>query len=690
MAERGFSLPAKPPQAPGLPQNLIPVEFGQFLGVNTRAARPAIKEEEMYWCDGFIPIGPNNLRTLWGVGPVLYTATGGKTVSYFSFGNIGATTYGLVFLSDGSIVAVNTSTLVASTIAPAATISNPGLGLIGVSQFGSTIIAICAKQTNGYFVWDGTNFFKASTLGPNILILNGGALYTSTPTIAAYGGAGSGATFSSTVSNGLVASVTVTNPGTGYTLADVAALTFTGGGSNTSARFTAVLTSGVITSVTVNAGGTGYTTSGVALSVFGGGGGGAKLTATVGAGAITAVTVVSGGLGYLTTPTVVASDPNNAVAVALAPIMPFGISGTTLETYASRVWIANGSTVVFSAPASAVDFSTQNGAGAFSSTDSFLRQSWQRLIQTNGFLYLLGDSSINYISGVSTTSTTNATTGVTTVVTSFSNLNVDPQVGATWPLSAKVFGRRIMFGNNFGIHVCFGGSVEKVSTPLDGVYATVPNFAGFSASSAVAQIFGLQIFMTLLPIIDPISGQQVNKLLMWNGQHWFSSTQEITLTQVETLEINSQLTAYGTDGTVIRPMFQTPSTTLNKVVQSKLWPDPGYWCTKMARRLYGMVDYVNAQNSLLNMSVDSNIVGNSVNVTVPSSQLVWSNNAGNPITWTNASSATIIWEMAGINVFGPYAVSTSGPLMGLTLQTQAADLILLSLTLLAENFTANV
>lgn len=65
------------------------------------------------------------------------------------------------------------------------------------------------------------------------------------------------ATATATRTANVVTSVTVVNPGAGYTTAP--AVTFTGGGG-TGAAATAVVTGGVVTSVTVTAGGSGYTT----------------------------------------------------------------------------------------------------------------------------------------------------------------------------------------------------------------------------------------------------------------------------------------------------------------------------------------------------------------------------------------------------------------------------------------------
>ena len=301
-----------------------PLIFEMFEGINTATLRPGVDDKQMAWCDGFMPLGPNrNLRTLYGVQtPPLFTPTDGSLVVLFDFFNIGATPYMLSFQNNGSIYSVNTNTGVANKIAANGTISNPSQLTVGASQYGSKYVLIVSKQTNGYFIWDGTTFFV---------------------------------------------------PG----------------------------------------------------NVF--------LTGTI----------------------------------------PLAISGTAIEIYSGRVWIANGATITFSAPGSVIDFSSANGGGNFTSSDSFLKVAYINLKQTNGFLYLIGDSSVNYISGVQTSGSP--------PITTFTNQNADPEVGSPWPGTVDVFSRNILFANAFGAHVSYGGAVTKISEMLDGVYNTVPNFGNIDA-----------------------------------------------------------------------------------------------------------------------------------------------------------------------------------------------------------------
>jgi len=243
---------------------------------------------------------------------------------------------------------------------------------------------------------------------------------------------------------------------------------------------------------------------------------------------------------------------------------------------------------------------------------------------------------------------------------------------------------------------------------------------GFYPSSAVAVIFGIHVYMLLLPVIDQVTGQRDNKLMMWDGQRWWTANQEPNLTFIATQELNSVMTAWGTDGSKLYPLFQQPSTSLTKTVQSKLWDSPGYYFTKMAARLYGMVQYNAASTQPLTVTLDNGSTSITTSAPITPPGLTWTNNSGQPITWTgNAASAAswtnnslasitwtgvggfalswtglaatpMTWYSGGQSVFGPLAVSLSGALLGLTVSTASPDLSIMSLTLVETVRQANL
>lgn len=593
---------AQPPtpeqENPYMPPGPGPNIFEEFGGINTSTSRYKLDPKKMAWCDGFFPIGPGLLRAMPDVGPAVWTAPSDAQIAFFDFANLGALPIMVAFQDDGGVWQVNMNNKVATRILPINTIMNPSQSRIGITQWGSQYVLFVAQQTNGYWVWDGTNAYTAGTISPLVIITNGGSNYVN-PTITVTGGTGSGIVLSGTVTNGVITKIIVVNPGSGYSATD--------------------------------------------------------------------------------TLTVHISDSAGSSAAATVSLMPFGVSGNDVETYSGRVWIVNGAILIFSAPGSFSDFSTADGGGQTVSVDSFLRVGYTKVVQTNGFLYLIGDSSINYISGVQTSGSPPTTT--------FTNQNADPEVGTNWPMAIDTWSRNIIFGNPFGVQVSYGAAVTKISEELDGVYQTDQAFSGFLPSSAKHILYGKKIWILLLPIIDPVSGLTVNKLLIWNGKIWFSSPQGVSLIYIKHQELNSVLTAYGTDGQTVYPLFQMPSTNFTKTAQSKLWAEPGgYQFGKASSRLWGLMNFTKGSPITFQISVDTDQTQKFVSYSSPVNTIVVKNALGTIIPVKNASGTIIPTKsvLGGIYAFGGAAVGAQGTLTGLTFETTEASLEIWSLQLLNE------
>ena len=323
-----------------------------------------------------------------------------------------------------------------------------------------------------------------------------------------------------------------------------------------------------VSSVTITAAGSGYGPS-VMVAASGGGTPQAQaiVTPVISGGSIVNTNIVNGGIyGSNTPPTLTVTDTKTNAAATIS-LMPYAIQGNAVETYSGHVWVANGAAITFSAPGSISDFATSDGGGNLTSVDSFLRVGYVELIQSNGFLYLIADLSVNYISGVQTSGTPPTTT--------FTNQNADPEVGTPYAATVDVFSRNIVFANAFGAHVSYGAAVTKISEMLDGVYNTVPNFGGINLSACKAIVFGRKVWVLLLPVMDPISGNQTTKLFIWDSKKWVSTVQDIGLTYIQHQEIASIITAWGTDGHAVYPLFAQPSGNFTKTVQSRLWDTPG-------------------------------------------------------------------------------------------------------------------
>jgi hypothetical protein len=102
----------------GNPPDII--TLNAWKGLNQQSKRGSIDDEEEWWNENFFAIGPGNLRTCWGRGPVIYTAPAGTLIWRIFFGFYGNQTpqfgapppgaMGWMFLSDGTIDEVDINT----------------------------------------------------------------------------------------------------------------------------------------------------------------------------------------------------------------------------------------------------------------------------------------------------------------------------------------------------------------------------------------------------------------------------------------------------------------------------------------------------------------------------------------------------------------------------------------------------
>jgi hypothetical protein len=305
------------------------------------------------------------------------------------------------------------------------------------------------------------------------------------------------------------------------------------------------------------------------------------------------------------------------------------------------------------------DFATDDGGGSQQSNSSYLKIGYTRLIQSNGFLYLIADSSIDYISGVQTAGSPPTTT--------FTLQNAAPTIGTPYPWSVVLRGQDIIFANAIGIYNIAGSQPSKISQMLDGFWASLhtmtSDFGGLNLSSAHATIFSREVWMTLAKFVNPVTTATVTQPCMWDGKRWFTSPQNMSMTYIASQEINSVFTSYGTNGTIIAPLFSVPSTAFTKTVQSKLWGEPGgAMITKMPERFWAIADYYSVSSPSITATIDAVQV--------------------EPISGT-VTNSTVTYTLAGPTaplhfVTAPQAIGQQGVLVGVTVKTNCDDMALVS------------
>jgi len=403
-------------------------------------------------------------------------------------------------------------------------------------------------------------------------------------------------------------------------------------------------------------------------------------------------------------------------------VMPSGIHGNAVETYANRAWVTTPpevgnipAIISQSGPGNGATFSGGSGGGSTPQQDSSLRATFTALRQANGFLYYFGDSSVGVISNPQTTG------GITT----YGNQNVDPQVGTSWPGSVQQFntavGTGIMFANPQGIYVVVGGQAKKVSFDLDGLFSKA-DFQTVIPTASVAIIFGVAIYSLLIRTTDQ-NGNASNVMCMTDGKpnakgdgfRWFLGSQDRTLTRIGTNEVNSSLQTWGSDGNTLFQCFTTASATLAKSLQTKFFPGASaaeYIIFKKLYRFYfaaednagsgirfsGTFDSDFANTAMIIDSLTAvNIQGNALQaqniaqqniypvtfgiISAGSGVINFTNASGGVITFTNVGGAQIFFTVAAFLV-PMLNANCYGRFMGATLGSTSTDFTLICLTML--------
>ena len=149
--------------------------FGPWETTNTNGSRPGIKDTELYFTDGFMPVGAGRLRTMPDIGDLFFYAPKPNSaaplkpanrVSFFDFFNIATVPYCFVVTSDGHMWSIDLYT--DTVLELGYTITNPTTTNLDIASWGTQWVLIVASEPNGYFISDGINIYRAGDTVPGI------------------------------------------------------------------------------------------------------------------------------------------------------------------------------------------------------------------------------------------------------------------------------------------------------------------------------------------------------------------------------------------------------------------------------------------------------------------------------------------------------------------------------------------
>jgi hypothetical protein len=631
----------------------------QFKGVNTKANRTAIGDDEFYWLENAMPIGYGNLKitpTYSNVGSVTFS----NTVTFYCSANIGLVDYLVAFEADGSAEYVRLDTNAKGTIGAAGTFSGSG---VNISQWKNDRILI-GDPAKGYFTWDGTNLIFIGSVG-QIGIVQGGSAYTSAPAViisAPNSANGVQATAVATITANVVSSILITEAGTGYTSSPT--VTFNGGGGSGANAVSGITTFATGTvSVLVTAGGTGYTNaSNLTVTIAGGGGANAAAQGIVSGGIVTQVVMTNVGSGYTNasniTVTIAGGGGTNATAKAIINTEPV----VGIQSFSGRVWIANGRTVTYSGAGSYSDF-TSVSAGTVTLTDATLHGNITQLLSANNFLYIFGDDSINVFSDVRVT---NAGT------TLFTNTNVSASVGSKLPYAIYPYFRSVLFMNNYGIYALVGSTTTKVSDALDGVFPNID----FTAPVYAGQVLLNNILCAAFNFrytggLGTSSSSRYIQAIFFEKK-WFFTSAGSDLAYITSAPLAGKINLYGTNGNSCVRLYADATSNIASYVQTSLNPMKDPIRTKQALKVG--IEATLSTAAELTVTVDSE-TGSSLPVLL-GELVTWVNNLSNVISWTNNSSAVITWYGGGGYTLYKTDAKQWGKYLGMTVTSTGANFVI--------------
>lgn len=600
----------------------------EFKGVNTKANRTAIDENEFSWLENAQPVGYANMKIINGRSVLLTSGGGNVTFSnntnYLTSLNIGNKDYVLAFKDNGSAEYFNLTDLALGNVASNNTFSTSG---VQVTQWKDER-ALIIDPAKGYYTWDGNNVIFIGSVG-TIGITNAGSGYTSTPAVvisAPNNANGVQATAEATITANAVSSITLIEAGSGYNAAPT--ITITGGGGSNATAVASYLTFATGTvQVFVTNGGTGYTNAAnTSVSITGGGGTGAAGTAILSGGQVQQVVMSNPGSGYTNTANISVTITGGGGSNATAKAVINTANNSGIASFSGRTWISYGRTVSYSAADTYNDFSTVS-AGTQVLTDSTLHGDIQQIISANNFLYVFGEDSINVFSEVRVTSTG---------TTIFTNTNVSASVGTRRKEAIFPYFRSILFMNDYGVYALVGATTSKLSDSLDGVFP----YVDFSYPVNGGQVLVNNILCAAFNFRQSYYGSARYVQAIFFEKKWFFTAQGNDLKYVTSAPVSGVINLYGLENNQLFKLYGNSTANTSSVVQTALNSMGDPIRDKQALKIG--IEATLSNSGVLSVTVDSE--NNSSPVYTLSNYVNWQNNFGNTINWLNNSSAIIQWS----------------------------------------------
>ena len=630
--------------------------YKQFKGLNTKANRTAIDEEEFSWIENAMPIGFGNVKIVPAQNAVTDSGNTAvafaNTVTALESCNLALSDYILAFEDNGRGQYYKLDTATTGNVAVTGTFSSAN---VSTAQYKNELVFI-GDPDKGLFTWNGTDLLAVGGVG-SVGITNGGSGYSSAPavTISAPNQTnGVQATATAFIAANAVTSIAITNGGSGYTSAPTVTLTGGGGSGATAIAQVLTFTKGALV-ISVTKGGSGYNpASPPAVTITGSGGANAAGTAIVSGNAVTNVIMTNVGNNYTSVPTVTIAAPptatgnTTATAIGVPNLDPIA----SVATFSGRVWVATGRTVTYSSATSPYDFVSVS-AGSITLSDSTLHGNIQYMMSANNFLYIYGEDSINVFSDVRVTNTGS---------TLFTNTNVSASVGSKLKYAVFPYFRSVLSMNNYGVYALVGSTTSKISDQLDGIFP----YIDFSRPVTGGQVLLNNILCAafnfyLNSSFTLATGSRYVQAVFFEKK-WFITSQG-ALTYTTSAPVGGLINLYGVTDTALYKLYGDATANVSSEIQTSLSPMKDPIRTKQALKLG--IEATLTQSATLNVTVDSEY-GPSPVYTL-TNNITWYNNVGTTLSWLNNSSQIILWVLSNGYALYKSDAQQYGKYLGMTI-----------------------
>jgi hypothetical protein len=339
-------------------------------------------------------------------------------------------------------------------------------------------------------------------------------------------------------------------------------------------------------------------------------------------------------------------------------------SGTDIAVCFGRVWISQNRLVTFSGANdyTAASFTVANGAGSLALTDPTLRSTVTRLSAQNGYLYIIGPTSINAISDVYVPS------GASPPTPLFTNLNIQAIIGSDQPGSIFAMNQALVFCNRYGAWYLYGTNAQKISTDIDGTW----KYVDFSQLISGGQVVCNNILCTaflIKRINDPMFGSNTVLAMYHDEKWWFANFGAITfcMTGIQ----NNQLCLYGFIGNKLYQLFGDNTTGPATQLISKLWAMDDELADKQVIRAgfeVAMQQYVGT----FNMTLDSSTLSQQAVSLNTGGNVVFSNNSGQIVQWTNNTAQVVQWFTGQYLLYNSSTPGVYAKYVGQSIQASAS------------------